>query len=354
MSLTERFGRSALQRVASRRAALAAEPSGDAPAALDAPAAPAPIQPSSTTAVVRHRSRPAPLPAVDPTGPIAGAVRPFMPAIPDNMLKSVLDVQDKAAQASRIGVPGYTHISTLTHGVCSRHYAINAIHDKKDWESATGGHQLMWKYGRAAEAHIRTQITRAAENTKLRFNMWGDWKCPCEHTVHTGTKPKDMRCTRCQRSVKIFHEHPLYDHANRIVGNCDLPAMIGRYFMPYEFKSMNAKEWDLLEAPLAAHIMQCLGYRHLFATEGYLVHDKIGFIYAAKEFKFGSPYKEFHIDATEARYVQMLGMMLEQAQDIARSLGSGVIPARDALCISCDAPKARKCPRVSLCFNLPT
>lgn len=341
-SLAERFGRSALQRVAQRR--------GDAPTAADVMAEPAPtgIQPT-----VRNRTRTAPaipLPVPSTTGPVAGAVTPFMPAIPEDMLKKVIDAQDKAPQKSRVGVQTYTHISTLTQGVCTRHYAINAVHTKEDWDGATGGHQLMWKYGRAAEAHIRNQATAA---TGLRFSMWGDWVCACERTKHTGTKPKDMSCRTCQTPVRHFREHALHDHENEIVGNCDLPIILGRYFVPYEFKSMNKKDWDKLNAPLVTHVMQCLGYRHLFQQEGFLVHDKIGFLYAAKEFTFGSPYKEYHIDATEPQNVRMLGQMLEQAQDIKRAKASKIVPPRMPVCISPDAPRAKSCPRVSLCFNLP-
>lgn len=286
-----------------------------------------------------------------PAHTYAGSIQPSMPSITAEHIKSILDTKDKSSQQSRTGKAGYTHVSTITSGVCVRHYLINGLFDRKEWEAVTGGHQLMWKYGRTAEAHIRGQFTKG---DTYGLQIFGDWKCKCELTCHTGTKPKQDRvCPTCRTPLSEYHEHPWFDDEHKIVGNPDIGVFIGRFFLPFEIKSMSKNLWDKLTEPMAEHVNQALLYRHLAKINGLLVHDKVIIIYAVKEFKWGSPYKVFEIDVTEPRWVRALNFSLEIAAGIRDGFAAKRLPKRLDVCTDIDARRAKGCAACATCFNMP-
>jgi len=289
----------------------------------------------------------------DPMAPAVytGAIRPAMPDLTGDRLKTLLDNKDRRVEASRVGRPGYAHVSTLCSDVCERHYVLNAVQGRIDFEAVTGGHRLMWKYGRAAEAHIRDNIT---DGDATGFKVYGQWKCACEASVHIGARPKqDKLCPTCQLPLNRYHEQPWFDHDNKIVGNPDLGLFIARWFFPVEIKSMTADQWDGLTEPLTEHINQALLYRYLAQKAGLLVHDKVLLVYAKKEFRWGSPYKVFDVDVTTARWVGVLERSLERAVRLRDAIAEGTPPPRLTSCSAIDRPRAKKCPALVPCFQVP-
>lgn len=273
---------SLIARIAARKVARLA--GDDAVGAGEVQPAAMPAAPR-TGGIQRHANTERTQEAGDAANLYTGAIRPSQPMLDGARIKDILDTKDRVAQRSRVGVAGYVHASTLCHGICTRHYAINVVHERIDWEAVTGGHRLMWAYGRAAEAHIRGHLT---DGDTYGFQIFGQWKCPCQATVHVGTRPKiEKTCPTCRQPLHTYHEQPWFDHENKFVGNPDLGVFIGRYYFPIEIKSMTADQWDKLEKPLAEHVNQALLYRYLAKINGFLVHDKVVIIYAKKEFKWG-------------------------------------------------------------------
>ncbi len=287
-----------------------------------------------------------------------GAIQPSMPDVTGDMLKSMLDAKDRRPQKSRAGADDYTHVSTLTQGVCPRLVVISRLHDKATYEAVTGGHRLMWKYGRVAEGHIRDQLT---DGEAFGFRVYGRWSCACEATIHVGQRPKqDKKCPKCETPTSIYHEQSFRNEQYKVVGNPDLGLFMGRYYIPVEIKSMtNAAtkkgkgQWEALEAPLAEHVNQPVLYRELARLAGFSVHDKILMVYAAKEFRFGSPYKVFDVDVTTPPYQRMLAMSLEVASTIRDGIQSGKPPPRLAVCTSPTSAMSKSCDVCSTCWNLP-
>lgn len=285
------------------------------------------------------------------TSVFTGAIRPSMPDLDADAFKTILDTKDKVAQRSRTGTPGYTHVSTLCSDVCPRHYAINVVHEREDWEAVTGGHRLMWAYGRTAEAHIRAHLT---QGDVFGYQIYGDWRCPCKRTKHVGTKPKmDRLCPKCELPMTVYYEQPWRDHDNKIVGNPDLGAFIGRYYFPVEIKSMSKDLWDNLTKPLAEHVNQALLYRYLAKINGMMVHDKVMIVYAKKEFKWGSPYKVYVVDVTTPQYVGMLERSIELARNILRAIETRNMPKRLGNCTDIASGRSKRCPAAITCYNLP-
>lgn len=243
-----------------------------------------------------------------------------MPELPS--VKDLLDAQDRLPERERVGgnAEGYMHMSSLI-ATCSRKEILAAQHSgTEQYRNVTGGHRLVWAYGRAAEKHVRGQFIAATGG-----NLYGRWKCVCGHTeaLGWGTDIIGMSCNRCTGPVEHYHEEPIYDHERKIVGNADMPFSVGNDWLVIgECKSMNKVDWDKLEAPLNDHVLQAATYRRLYQNAGWKVHDKVVVLYAVKEFKFGSPYKEFHVDVSS-------GMMETQVDDIL-ALGEEIAVARAA------------------------
>lgn len=277
-----------------------------------------------------------------PTAP-SGLVR--MPDIPDNYLKTTLDIMDKRPEKSRIGKPGYTHVSSLIGG-CVRQYTLATRFNTEIRESVTGGHRVMWKIGRAVEAHVRDSFIEGQGNR----GVYGRWKCRCGRVNHLGLYPS--RGCNCQNEPLKYFEPELTDEENKIIGSPDMTLIFGNYFfVPVEVKSMNKDDFDALETPLPDHIAQAASYRRLYALSGKRVHDQVIIIYTKKDFKWGSPYKEFKVDCTAEVVENIVSDMVRKAATIARSAQGGNLPER-SICQSASNPKAKACPVAHLCFNM--
>jgi hypothetical protein len=267
--------------------------------------------------------------------------------LPVNFLKDELDAQDRLMETSRIGgtADGYTHVSSLVTACARREVLAPMLTDAQKAQVATGGHRLMWEYGRVAEKHIRTQmIARKGQH------VYGRWECACgkEHIV--GTKPS-KRCVSCRGQLDIYKEQPVRDEERMIVGNPDMPLILNGDLVITEIKSMNKSQWTDLEAPLGDHVLQAAMYRAMYENNGWKVHPKVIILYAVKEFTFGSPYKEFHIDCTRVGVETNVALVYEAAEDILRHREAGTYPRR-TVCHSPNSPIARQCPAQGLCFNM--
>lgn len=282
--------------------------------------------------------------------PHSSAVLEEMPEIPS--VKDLLDAQDRLPERNRVGgnAEGYMHMSSLI-ATCARKEILAAQHAGMEvFNNVTGGHRLVWAYGRAAEKHVRGQFIAATGG-----NLYGRWKCVCGHTeaLGWGTDIHHLTCNRCTGPVEHYHEEPIYDHERKIVGNSDMPFTVGNDWLVIgECKSMNKVDWDKLTAPLNDHVLQAATYRRLYQNAGWKVHDKVVVLYAVKEFKFGSPYKEFHVDVSSGMMETQVDDILAMAEEIAAARATRSIPPR-TICGSSQNPIAKQCPMASLCFNLP-
>lgn len=271
---------------------------------------------------------------------------PSMPAIPERLVSSALDQYDKRPQKSRISTPGYTHVSSLI-GACVRQHALAKRFEIEHLETVTGGHRVMWEIGRAVERHARSGFIESREAR----DVYGDWRCRCKQASHIGFRP-DRTCFACCEPLDQYHEPVLRDEDNRIIGSPDMTVVLGSYYyLPVEIKSMNKEQFDKLEAPLMDHINQAAMYRYLYKLAGFAVHDKVIIHYTKKEFQWGSPYKEFHVDCTAPAIETMVDMTIDTARRIALAVEHGTAPAR-TICQSPTNSKAKACPVAHLCFSL--
>jgi hypothetical protein len=271
-----------------------------------------------------------------------------MPDLPSGYMKTLVDQQDNAPERSRVGNAGYVHVSSLV-GLCTRQYALSEQRQDPVFKAVRGGHRVMWKIGRSVEAHIRDQFIRA----RNRAGVWGSWSCRCGHSKHVGFHSSNGRCTKCETGLHQYGEAAMFDHENRIVGNPDLPFLMGEYLVVSEIKSMTKKMFEALTEPLPDHVFQASMYHYLFSSNRFKVHDRAIIIYATKEFIYGSPYKEFHVDMTGDMVRRGVARAIEQARQITAFRTSQTLPARCGACSTHDSPTAKNCPVVTPCFALP-
>ena len=297
-------------------------------------------------------------PVIQPGRQISPLVRPSQvappvsaladPPMPDNWLKRALDQQDNAPETSRTGHTGYTHVSTIAKAVCVREYALAANYNRQASNALTGGHRLLFAYGRTAENHIRETAIRAFNGA-----VYGKWKCACGNIEHIGTRPA-VTCQQCGKPADRYREEPVFNHEFRVVGNPDLPIMISRTHMAIvEIKSLPGDEWRDLTEPKSEHVTQAILYGWMKRTAGFTVHDNIILLYATRNFRWGSPYKEFHVSLSDPAKQERLALSLEAAAQIRDALANRTVPARLPACTSVSDRRARDCPQCAFCFNLP-
>lgn len=279
-----------------------------------------------------------------PVATTAPAVRTLDEPLPANYVATILDAQDRLPEMRRLGQPGYVHVSSLI-GFCPRRSYLAAESDQRISQSVTGGHRVMWRIGRAVEAHVREQFIHGN-----RINVFGIWRCLCGHVTHQGHYPVDRRCERCGDPAEHYHELPLFDHEARVVGNPDLLFRFGQKLAVLEIKSMNKKQWDDLAAPLGDHVFQAVSYARLLRHNRYPTRREVSIVYITKDFRYGSPYKEFHVDSENPRLTGMVDAAFAQARRFHEFQQQGLVPPRE-LCVSLDGPLARECPMVAPCFN---
>lgn len=212
--------------------------------------------------------------------------------------------------------------------------------------SVTGGHRVMWRVGRAVEKHIREQYIAGRQHQ----DIFGNWSCRCGAATHTGFYPT-RQCNLCETRLYIYDEFPLFDREARIVGNPDLLTRFEGEYVVVEIKSMTKSQWDALTEPLADHIFQASWYRWLMANLGYPTRKEVVFVYCTKEFKFGVPYKEFHVDVTTPGRVNLILDLRAQVMDLNAHMEAGTVPVRE-ICATPTCTTAKNCPVSATCWSL--
>jgi hypothetical protein len=274
-----------------------------------------------------------------------GQALPEADALPEDLVKTALDALDRVPESVRSATPGFMHVSSLLE-FCPRQVALMRQEDRAMTRVVTGGHRVMWRIGRAVETHIRDQFLSG----RNRRGVFGRWTCVCERTSFTGTW-RAVTCQTCQHPVDQYGEYAVRNTELRVVGNPDLLfEHRGDVLVVTEIKSMNAKEFDALTAPKGDHVFQASMYRRLLAMEGRKVHKDVVILYCTKDFKFGSPYKEFHVDTTNATWANAVELAFEQLRAFNAAHDAGRLPARER-CPSPTCSAAKACPVVSACFN---
>lgn len=305
-------------------------------------------QPVAHEGTHRPRTRP-PVTNQGPTGTMSDtgwveAPQPVGDGLYEDYIKIAVDRMDRRPIPGRDG-QGYTHVSSLI-GACSRHHVILAMEGIKPTSKVTGGHRVMWKTGKAVEAHVRDSFIESRD----RQGIIGQWHCPCEETVTRGLWV-DTQCVRCLKPANIYKEIVLEDHAHGITGAPDLPFIVANGLLTVgEIKSMNQEDFDKLTGPLADHVFQASCYRKMFRDRGIRVTDQVSIIYCTKRFKFGSPYKEYHVDVTKGSWAQMTADAWAQAELIKDSIAAGRLPPR-TLCSSATTTRAKNCDCGTSCFG---
>lgn len=282
--------------------------------------------------------------------PIERTVEPEQveqPRLPADWITDMLNRQDAVPEHGRAGRGNYIHVSSLVD-LCARQYYLARRYQVDRPERITGGHQTTFAIGRALEAHVKRHIMA----DRSLGGIWGMWACACGHSRGIGLHRTDRTCERCGRPMDRYEEPVLRDEEYRIIGRPDVTLHEGRAFkVVLEIKSMARDRWDRLTAPLADHMLQALMYRWLYQRQGYAVYDHVILLYITKDFRYGSPYKEFHAHADHDHHRLMVDDALALAVQVRDAVQEDRPPPRER-CERPDCAAARNCPVASLCFNL--
>ena len=286
-------------------------------------------------------------------GPDDFDITPSAPAEPatqvslePDTLKSIVDRMDIVPDTRRVGANPWVHVSNLVRGMCTRQFWLARAHDTPVASRWRGAHRVAFAMGHAAEAHVRGSLIDAMEPNEV----FGNWECKCGQTRRTmcTTPSLAVRCETCG-DVDIYREPTLRNEGYRIIGRPDLTLHdVQRNKIVVEFKSISILGWNDLSGPEPEHLAQALLYRWMYQQAGYAVHDEVILFYVSKDFNWrGSPYKEYHIDATSAG----CHLMIEAALNAARECFADEVPP-NRTCSRPDHHIARACPLATICFNL--
>lgn len=308
------------------------------------------MPPERLSRVDRGRARPVPVVA-----PVRSRRRPervhpgsFNSALPDVLeegsLKKIVDRQDNIPVEKRIG-SDYTHVSSLID-MCPRQFKLMFDRNMPQLEKVHGGDRVVWEMGRAAERHFRTQYISGVDYKGVH----GKWQCLCQRTEVVGFAQLDApECPTCRTRPLHYAELPYYDHAAGVVGNPDLPIFTQGAFLITEIKSMNAKDFEALEEPQPDHIFQGGSYRRLYELNDLPVHPLIRVVYVRKDYRYGSPYKEYNVDALSRTVTTMLDIGWDTARELHAVRRTAEIPER--VCTHARCTRAKNCPVLVPCWS---
>ena len=263
-----------------------------------------------------------------------------------DLLKGIVDRMDMVPDTRRVGANPWVHVSSLVRDLCTRQFWLARAHDTPVVNRWRGAHRVAFAMGRAAETHVRGSLIDGMEPEQL----FGCWKCRCGNVRRNMCiLPSNLRCNVCGSQVDIYREPTLRNEEYRLVGRPDLTLHDAqRNKIVMECKSISTAGWNNLSSPHAEHLAQALMYRWMYEQAGYAVHDEVILFYVCKDFNWvGSPYREYHIDATSAACV----LMVEAALATARECFADEVPP-NRTCPRPDHHKARACPLATICFNL--
>lgn len=264
----------------------------------------------------------------------------------ENFVKEILDSYDRVPERSRAGTyNGYVHVSSLSYDFCARQYAIAHKEQLSLYESLTGGHKVTFRIGRAVESHIRESFIAHYGEDKI----YAKWICVCGNKYYEGLG-SNPQCS-CGEVVNIFNEPDLSDDVSGVSGHPDLVFLRAGKLRVLEIKSIKKDAWDELEEPQPAHKLQAGIYPHLLSKRTkFNVSPEVVFIYCTKDFKFGSPYKEFHLDTSTPEFIKEREELFAEAKQVKDFAAGGEMPGR--ICQSMSSALAKKCPVNFRCFHV--
>lgn len=270
------------------------------------------------------------------------------PALDPAHVTRLVAQTDAIPQKTRSGgnYDEYLHLSSLI-GICEREHAISQQHAVASFTSVAGPMKVIWAIGRAVEKHIRNSVIIARDWR----GVFGKWRCLCRASTHKGEHPRDRTCPRCGGGINTYVEPLLVSHEHAVVGSPDITLIEMDWLLAVEIKSMTKDQFDELERPIADHILQACGYRHLYSLMGLPVLDVVHIVYVRKDFKFGgsrSVYKEYPIRAAD--WQGQIDAMFASAKRVKESKEHGVLPPRTCATTTC--ARAKACQRMNICFTI--
>jgi len=253
--------------------------------------------------------------------------------------------EDRRQEQERMSMGEYTHVSSLI-GMCPRQHALAFESGVPIFKKVTGGHRVMWIIGKAVEKHIRTQFINGSPGT-----LYGGWHCNCGRWSVSGLHREVVTpCLKCGGLPEHYHELPMYDHSNKIVGSPDLPFIHNRKIIIGEIKSVRPEDFDTMERPIGNHVFQAAAYRRLYKLNGFEVDDLVSIVYCTKRFRFGTPYKEFHEDVSVEQWETQMDRAWELAGQFSEYQENRRLPSR-VICNTPQQTRARNCPMIAQCFG---
>lgn len=268
---------------------------------------------------------------------------------PDHVL-AMVEAQDARVEQPRTlgNRDGLTHLSSLLN-VCPREHVIARRFNISRPEQVTGGHRIVWKFGRAIEDHVRSSIIDA----RARRGVFGAWTCVCGHARHVGFHPPSATCPACRKGLDHYREPEVIDPNSGVIGSPDITLVENGWYLPVEIKSMNKEDFDKLTRPVADHALQVLGYHRLLHLLGYRMFPEARLIYVRKEFLWGGRnrvYKEYSVRPED--HAAQIDAMLQAGGDIQAHLRAGSTPDRIGGCHSATCSRARSCSVSDVCWSL--
>lgn len=258
----------------------------------------------------------------------------------------------------------YIHVSSMVDW-CPRKYAIQARSDKFYYthRSVMGAQRVMWELGKAAERHVRDSFIRSVDYR----GVFGIWTCVCKRTEHPGFHDEKKTCGVCRGKLNTYKEFTIFDDHNHVSGNPDLLIARRKLIYPVEIKSLtnstqaNEKKrgFDTITAPFGDHIFQVDSYHHLIERnlegfQGLLPGNKVIVMYVNKEYKWGIPYKEYHLRAVEPQRKTFVRKEFAKAKGVWESIHTPKAPLpKRTLCPNQHCSRAKYCPVVQECFARP-
>ena len=297
------------------------------------------------------------------TAKVKGETNTDVALPPENFIKDLVDAADREPIQQRAGTfTEYVHVSSLANNFCARQYAIALKEDLPMYETVSGGMRVVWAQGRASEDHLRDAFI---QKYGIR-NIYANWGCE----FHRDSDPKDKhdfkqrmfkpdKC-KCGGELNKFHEPNLYENNAKVSGRPDLVFRYRNWMHITEIKSIKSEidspnknqhlTFEELTEPLQTAQNQASFYPDLLKKmePDFNVSPIVRYVYIAKAFKMGSPYKEFTVDHSTPKWKTHRNELYEEAKQIKEFIETDKLPPR--ICPSIGSPLAKKCVVSARCF----
>lgn len=293
-----------------------------------------------------------------------GDVAPTLPPWGPNFVSSVIGREDNRPEEARPDTD-FIHVSSLVKDWCPRQYSLlKRLGKKGNHKYVTGGHRVMWAVGRAVEKHVRDQFIRGVNY----HGVWGKWVCPCGIRETVGFADKVNKCRICHQPSLIYREFTLFNTVEHVAGNPDLIFVRQNRAYVMEIKSITDSEsankngigFSVITKPYADHMFQVLSYHETLAKilpeilPGVEPAKFVIVLYTTKDFKWGSPYKEYHESAEDNlwRMKSVVRPAMISAKKAWQAGQDATKPLPNKVCPNIHCPKAKACACAVECFAL--